>query len=106
MNNKNIWRTAFLPSSLVGLILILVLSFTRHKSGFWGALLGSATVLVFFSIHLFVERISRNLDPIATMALAMFSYFAKVLLILLIDPILLSGNLTILACSAKACNIL
>jgi hypothetical protein len=36
-------------------------------------------VIIFFSIHLLVARISRNLDPMATMALAMFSYFAKVL---------------------------
>ena len=35
--------------------------------------------IIFFSIHLLVARISRNLDPMLTMALAMFSYFAKVL---------------------------
>jgi hypothetical protein len=48
--------------------------------GALGGLLGSVTVLIFFSVHLAIDRISRNLDPMATMALAMFSYFAKVFL--------------------------
>jgi hypothetical protein len=46
----------------------------------WGALLASATVILYFSIHLLISRISKDLDPMATMALAMFSYFAKVIL--------------------------
>jgi hypothetical protein len=50
------------------------------KSGFVGASLAAFTVIIFFSVHLLVARISRDLDPMATMALAMFSYFAKVVL--------------------------
>ena len=80
MNNKNIWRSAFLPSLLVGIILIGTLAKIRGISGLWGSLLGVATVLIFFSVHLIVSKISRDLDPIAVMALAMFSYFAKVAL--------------------------
>lgn len=80
MNNKKIWRSAFLPSLLVGIILIGTLAKIRGTSGLWGSLLGVATVLIFFSVHLIVSRISRDLDPIAVMALAMFSYFAKVAL--------------------------
>ena len=55
------------------------MSLLNGRSGAFGALLASITVIVFFSIHLLVARISRNLDPMATMALAMFSYFAKVI---------------------------
>jgi hypothetical protein len=36
-------------------------------------------VVLFFSVHLGISAISKSLDPIATMALAMFSYFAKVM---------------------------
>ena len=36
-------------------------------------------VVIFFLVHLLISRLSRNLDPMATMALAMFSYFAKVM---------------------------
>ena len=42
--------------------------------------IASVTVIIFFSVHLLVARLSRNLDPMATMALAMFSYFTKVIL--------------------------
>ena len=52
----------------------------KGASGLWGALLASATVILYFSVHLIISRISTNLDPMATMALAMFSYFAKVIL--------------------------
>ena len=80
MNNRNIWRTAFLPSTLVGLILIVALTFYKGKSGTLGSLLGFSTVIIFFSVHLIVQRISRDIDPIAVMALALFSYFSKVVL--------------------------
>ena len=80
MNNRNIWRTAFLPSTLVGLILIIALTFYKGKPGTLGSLLGFSTVIIFFSVHLIVQRISRDIDPIAVMALALFSYFSKVVL--------------------------
>ena len=39
-----------------------------------------SSIVLYFSVHLFISKISQNLDPMATMALAMFSYFAKVIL--------------------------
>ncbi len=57
-----------------------MLSKIRHTAGFWGSTLGVATVIIFFSVHLIVSKISKDLEPIAVMALAMFSYFAKVAL--------------------------
>jgi len=80
MNNKNYWRTALIPSLVVGIILIVALSVISGSSGLWGALLGVATVVIFFSVQLLVSRISKDLEPIAVMSLAMFSYFAKVAL--------------------------
>jgi hypothetical protein len=56
------------------------MSFVNGRSGLYGGVLASLTVIIFFSVHLLVARVSRNLDPLATMALAMFSYFAKVIL--------------------------
>jgi hypothetical protein len=55
------------------------MSVINGRSGLLGSLLASVTVIIFFSIHLLVARVSRDLDPMATMALAMFSYFAKVI---------------------------
>jgi hypothetical protein len=74
-----LWQGAILPASSLALISIIVMSLLNGRSGAFGALLASITVIVFFSIHSLVARISRNLDPMATMALAMFSYFAKVI---------------------------
>ena len=78
-SDTTLWKGAILPSSVVALFLIITMSVVNGRSGLLGALLASITVLIFFSIHLLIARISRDLDPMATMALAMFSYFAKVI---------------------------
>jgi hypothetical protein len=80
LNNENIFKSAFIPSVIAAVIFVAVLGVTRKSSGLWGALLGAATVIIFLSVHLIVNGISKNLDPMAVMALAMFSYFAKVAL--------------------------
>ena len=79
-SETNLWRGALIPAVVIAAISILAGVFIRGTSGLWGALLASATVILYFSVHLFISKISENLDPMATMALAMFSYFAKVIL--------------------------
>ena len=78
-SDTTLWKGAILPASVIAILLIIIMSVINGRSGLLGALLASFTVIIFFSIHLLVSRVSRNLDPIATMALAMFSYFAKVI---------------------------
>ncbi len=78
-SDAQLWRGAIIPSLITALICLILLSFINGKSCAIGAALASITVIIFFSIHLIVARVSRNLDPITTMALAMFSYFAKVI---------------------------
>jgi len=80
MSDTKLWKGAIVPASITAVILIIVIGFINGKSGLVGAVLASFTVLIFFSVHLLVARISRDLDPMITMALAMFSYFAKVIL--------------------------
>ena len=79
MSDTQLWKGAILPASVVAVIALIVDLIVKGKSGFLGGLLASITVIIFFSVHLLVARISRNLDPMATMMLAMFSYFAKVI---------------------------
>jgi hypothetical protein len=79
-SETNLWRGALIPALSIAVISIIAGALIRGTSGLWGALLASATVILYFSVHLFISRISENLDPMATMALAMFSYFAKVIL--------------------------
>ena len=78
-SDTTLWKGAILPASVIAILLIIIMSVINGRSGLLGALLASFTVIIFFSIHLLVSKVSRNLDPMATMALAMFSYFAKVI---------------------------
>jgi len=76
-NESLLLRGAFVPTLIVSLVAIAASSVAQGKSGFWGALLAQFVVIIFFVIHIAVSRMTRNLDPISTMAMAMFSYFAK-----------------------------
>ena len=78
-SDTTLWKGAILPASAIAILLIIIMSLINGRSGLLGSLLASITVIIFFSIHLLVARVSRNLDPMATMALAMFSYFTKVI---------------------------
>jgi hypothetical protein len=79
-SETNLWRGALIPAVTIATISIIAGMAISGASGLWGALLASVTVILYFSVHLFISKISQNLDPMATMALAMFSYFAKVIL--------------------------
>jgi len=72
-------RGALVPSFIVGIIAIGFSTFFVGLSGFLGALIAQFVVIIYFAIHIGVSRIARNLDPMSTMALAVFSYFAKLL---------------------------
>ena len=78
-HGADLWRGAIKPAALVAVIGLIAGTLIKSRSGFWGAALGALTVLIFLSIHLVISRLTVNLDPMATMAIAMFSYFAKVL---------------------------
>ena len=80
MSDTLLWKGAIVPAVGVAALSVVGATLLVGKSGFVGASLAAFTVIIFFSVHLLVARISRNLDPMATMALAMFSYFAKVVL--------------------------
>jgi fructose-specific phosphotransferase system IIC component len=72
-------RGALVPSFIVGIVAIGLSTFIVGLPGFLGALIAQFVVIIYFAIHIGVSRIARNLDPMSTMALAVFSYFAKLL---------------------------
>ena len=80
MSDTQLWKGAIVPAVGVAALSVVGATLLVGKSGFVGASLAAFSVIIFFSVHLLVARISRDLDPMATMALAMFSYFAKVVL--------------------------
>lgn len=75
---RSLIRGALIPSFAIGVVGIVIATVIRGKSGLFGALLAQFVVVIFFAVHLGVSAISRKLDPLTTMALAMFSYFAKI----------------------------
>ena len=72
-------KGALLPTVIVGAAGIALFSILKGLHGFYGAMVAQVVVVIFFLVHLLISKLSRNLDPMATMALAMFSYFAKVM---------------------------
>ena len=78
---RDLLRGALIPSLAVGVIAIIVSTITLGTPGFMGALLAQLVVVMYFAVHIGVSKISRNLDPMSTMALALFSYFAKFILL-------------------------
>jgi ATP synthase protein I len=71
-------RGGLIPSLVVAALAIAAAFFIKGLPGLYGAALASVTVLIFFSVHLLVAWLSKDLDPMSTMALAMLSYFLKV----------------------------
>ena len=82
-SNSTLWRGALTPSVLVSLLSIVVSTSLIGFPGFWGALLATTTVVIFFSVSMLVSRITKDANPITTMALAMLSYFSKLILMAL-----------------------
>jgi len=78
-NESLLLRGAFVPTLVVSFVAIVISAVVQGISGFWGALLAQFVVIIFFVIHIAVSRMTRNLDPISTMAMALMSYFAKLL---------------------------
>lgn len=81
MSESALFKGAILPSVMLAAISISMSTILRGGPGFIGALLASVIVIIFFTVHLLVARMTREADPILTMALAIFSYFAKLILI-------------------------
>ena len=82
-SNRAMWRGAAIPSFIASLLTIILFWYLSGSSGLFGALLASFTVVIFFSVSLMVARFTKDANPIATMALAMFSYFTKLFIMAL-----------------------
>ena len=80
VRDTSLWSLIIIPTLVTAVISTIVLSLVNGTSGALGASLASMIVIIFFGIHILVARVSLNLDPMATMALALLSYFFKVIL--------------------------
>lgn len=78
-NESSLAKGALLPTLVIGSVGIAASTLIQGKPGFFGSVLALGVVAIFFIIHIGISKLSRDLDPISTMALALFSYFAKLL---------------------------
>ena len=76
-NERFLLRGVFVPTLVTSVVALAAATAVKGTNGLLGALLAQFVVVIFFIIHIAVSRLTRNLDPITTMAMALFSYFAK-----------------------------
>jgi hypothetical protein len=74
-------RGALIPTIFTAIICLVVSSVIWGAPGAAGAFLAQFIVIAFFASNLVVARISRDLDPMMVMALAMLSYMAKIIVL-------------------------
>jgi hypothetical protein len=72
-------KAAMIPASALAILALIVAPLIKGSAGFWGALLASLVVLIFFAINIAISYFATSAEPMAVMALALFSYFTKVL---------------------------
>lgn len=76
-NEMQLLRGAVKPTAITGLISVIASSIFAGLPGFYGALLAQFIVVIFFAVTLGVSKLSKDLDPLSTMGLALFSYTTK-----------------------------
>lgn len=89
--HREFFKSSSIPALAVGLIGTTIATLLVGKGGLVAGLFAIALVFLFLVVHLLVALIAPRVSPIATMGLAMASYFIKIGLLLLclffLDPI-------------------
>jgi Na+/phosphate symporter len=80
-NEMQLLRGALIPTVITGVVSIVASLALTGLPGLYGAFLAQFIVVIFFAVTLWVSKLSKNLDPLSTMGLALFSYSTKLLLI-------------------------
>lgn len=80
-NEMQLLRGALIPTAVTGVVSMLASLLLAGLPGLYGAFLAQFIVVIFFAVTLWVSKLSKNLDPLSTMGLALFSYTTKLLLI-------------------------
>jgi hypothetical protein len=80
-NEVQLLKGAVKPTAITGLISVIVSAIFAGLPGLYGALLAQFIVVIFFAVTLGVSKISKDLDPLSTMGLALFSYTTKLLFV-------------------------
>jgi ATP synthase protein I len=80
-NEAQMLKGAVKPTAITGLITVILSAIVVGLPGLYGALLAQFIVVIFFAVTLGVSKISKDLDPLSTMGLALFSYTTKLIFV-------------------------
>ena len=80
-NEMQMLRGAVKPTAITGIVSIVASAIFAGLPGFYGSLLAQFIVVIFFTVTLGVSKLSKDLDPLSTMGLALFSYTTKLLFV-------------------------
>lgn len=75
--NVIMMKGALKPSLVVGLLGLIISTWLQGSAGLYGAMLAQLVVLVFFLVNIGVASMTKNVDPIATMAFALLLVMAS-----------------------------
>jgi ATP synthase protein I len=90
-HNARLVRRAVVVLVATAVVTVLVCTVARGLSGFVGSLLGVGIVVLFFGADVLALRLTRRSKPLTIVAVIIFLYFVKLLLVL-IGLLLLKGN--------------
>lgn len=80
-SSTSMLKGALKPALLASLLVIAFGFFIQGSAGLFAGVLASFVVVIFFSVSLFISRLTKNADPITTFSLAMLSYVTKLTLV-------------------------
>jgi ATP synthase protein I len=80
-NEAQMLKGAVKPTAVTGLITVIISAIFVGLPGLYGALLAQFIVVIFFAVTLGVSKISKDLDPLSIMGLALFSYTTKLIFV-------------------------
>ncbi|MFM8620842.1 MAG: hypothetical protein ACKOCL_02335 [Candidatus Nanopelagicaceae bacterium] len=80
-SNLEMLKGSLIASFTVGVISLVASTLIVGKTGLLGALLAHFVVLVFFLVSVGIAILTKDASPVFVMALVLFSYFAKLLIL-------------------------
>jgi len=81
--HKEFFLSSMVPALIVGSIGMAISTFLLGRSGLIAGIFAVLLVFFFLIVHLLVSLAAPRVSPIATMGLAMASYFLKIVAVLL-----------------------
>jgi len=89
--HKEFFLSSMVPALIVGTLGLVIATVLSGRTGFVAGIFAVLLVFFFLVVHLLVSLAAPRVSPIATMGLAMASYFLKiiavVLCLFLLEPI-------------------